>query len=430
VIEFLNINSHIGLLITLLAVTYPSQVFIHDFQIAIQYGILWPAFIIGVALNVSTDSRNWKIEFLILILSTLLTIYSYAMKSILVVSPFIYGFILFHKLQTINEINILQLGTQCWMFLLPFMYWYLNEKYFPRQGNFQELNQFLHFSQILRVLRKTFEGMSKNTYGSLLSALGIFRNAQFCFLIVTMTSLITIFNQSDQNLSMENFLNAKLLMIGLFSVLVSVFPYAVVDQDFDAVGYLTKNSVMCDIGYGVLLIASIFALAPDYLVATIAILLILTGLFYNLTCQYKLWIQYAKQCELLSILQQLPDNEDLVFMVQDFSTNRQEGKKNGLYPMTLFFMANGGDKRHTAFGIEGKFVSSSQTFQTSKEMYAKALLPAKKEFFDPKSVYLVKIEDGFLTPLRVLQYAIEQRGKNPFINKSCTQLFKVECKLI
>jgi hypothetical protein len=63
-------------------------------------------------------------------------------------------------------------------------------------------------------------------------------------------------------------------------------------------------------------------------------------------------------------------------------------------------------------------------------MYANAPLPTKKEFFDPKSVYLIKIEDGFLTPLRVLRYAIEQRGKNPFINNSCTQLFKVDCKLI
>ena len=430
IIHCLNVNSSVGLLITLLAIAYPSQVFIHDFQIAIQYGILWPAFIIGVALNVSINSNHLVIELLILILSIILTLYSFAMKSILVASPFAYGSLLFDNVLVKSEYDLFQTGALCFMVLLPFVYWYLNEKYFPRQGNFQELNQFLHFSQVMRMLRKIYEGMSKHTFGSMLSSLKIYRNTQISFLILIITSLISIFNQQDKSLITENILNLKLLIFGLISLLICVFPYAVVDQDFDSVGYLTKNALMCDISYGVLITATILALAPDNLEVTVSILLILAGIFYNFTCQYKLWIQYAKQCELLSVLQQLPDKEDLVFIVQDCATHKQEGKKSKLYPMTLFFMANKRNKRYTAFGIEGNFATSKQSFRASKEMYSSALLPQKKAFFNPKSVYLIKIEDGFLTPLRVLRFAIEQRTVNPFINKSRIQLFKIECNLV
>ena len=430
VISFLDENSSIGLLISLIAIAYPSQVFIHDFQIAIQYGILWPAFIIGLALNISINTQNIAIELFILLLSMVLTLFSYAMKSILVVSPFAYGSILLNNVLMKNNYGLFQFCTLCLMILLPFMYWYLNERYFPRQGNFKELNRFLYSAQVMRMFRKIYEGMSKHTFGSMLTSLRIFRNSQMGFLIIIITSLISIFNQPDKSLITENSLNLKLLIIGLFSLLICVFPYAVVGQDFDAVGYLTKNALICDISYGVLITATIFALTPDNLEVTVFILLILVSMFYNLTCQYKLWIQYAKQCELLSVLQQLPDKEDLVFIVQDCATHKQEGKKSRLYPMTLFFMANNRNKRYTAFGIEGNFVTRKQSFRASKEMYSSALLPQKKVFFDPKSVYLIKIEDGFLTPLRVLRFAIEQRTKNPFINKSNILLFKTECNLV
>ena len=427
-IEVLRLNYEESLIITLLALLYPSQEFIHDIQIAVQYGILWPLYTIGLGLYVTSANSSPSQSLAILALTSALTFLSYAMKSILFVSPFVYGGIFLQKLQMNSELNTIEIVGHLWLIALPLIYWGLNERYFPRKGNYVNLNQFLPVKSIFRVLRKTLEGFSRHTYGSLQSTFRIFRNPELSVLTITVT-IISIISFSSYNTMREEHI-VSLLIIGLLFVIICVVPYAMVNQDFDSKGYLTKNSIMCDVGYSLILYAIIILLLPSVIRGQVINLLLVLSLFYNLESQYNLWIQYAKQVKLLQAFNSLEDNYDSAFIVEDLSSHKQVGKKNKFYPMTLFYMANSSHKKKLLCGFAGKFVSKDETIRLAQENYRNGLLPKNKKSFNPKIVIILRISDNKISLGRVLKFVIKQFRKSPYNSKIQLELFIVEKILI
>jgi len=427
-IEVLRLNHEESLAITLIALLYPSQEFIHDIQIAVQYGVLWPLYTIGLSLYVTSANSSPARSIAILALTSVLTFLSYAMKSILFVSPFVYGGIFLQKLQINSELITIEIVGHLWLIALPLIYWYLNERYFPRKGNYVNLNQFLPFTRVFRVLRKTLEGFSHHTYGSLQSTFRIFRNPELSVLTIAVTIISILSFSSYSRIRGEQMLS--LLIIGLLLVIICVIPYAMVNQDFDSKGYLTKNSIMCDVGYSLILYAIILLLFPNAIQGQVITLLLALSLLYNLESQYYLWIQYAKQVKLLQAFKSLEDNCDSAFIVEDLSSLKQVGKKNKFYPMTLFYMANLSNKKKLLCGFAGKFVSKDETIRLARESYRNSLLPKNKKSFNPKIVMILRISDNKISLGTVLKFVSKQFRKSPYSSKLQVDLFSVEKILI
>ena len=427
-IEVLRLNHEESLVITLIALLYPSQEFIHDIQIAVQYGILWPLYTIGLSLYVTSDYSSPAQSMAILALTSVITFLSYAMKSILFVSPFVYCGIFLYKLHINSELTGIEIVGYLWLIALPFIYWYLNERYFPRKGNYVNLNQFLPVASVFRVLRKTLEGFSHNTYGSLHSTFRIFRNPELSVLTIAVT-IISILSFNVYSRIREE-LMLSLLIIGLLLVIISVIPYAIVNQDFDSKGYLTKNSILCDVGYSLIIYAVLFLLFPNTIEVQVIILLLALSLFYNLESQYYLWIQYAKQVKLLQAFKSIEDNLDVAFIVEDLSSFKQAGKKNKFYPMTLFYMANLNHKKKLLCGFAGKYVSKDETIKLAQENYRNSLLPKNKKSFNPEIVIILRISDNKISLGTVLKFITKQFRKSPYNSKLQADLFNVEKVLI
>lgn len=423
-IEVFRLNHEEGLIITLVALLYPSQEFIHDIQIAVQYGILWPLYTIGLALYVTSADSSPNRSIAILAFTSVLTFFSYAMKSILFVSPFVYGGIFIQKLQINSELNSIEIFGYLWLIALPFIYWYLNEKYFPRKGNYVNLNQFLPVKSLPRVLRKAFEGLARHTYGSLQSIFKIFQNPELSVLTITITIISTLSFSPYNTIRGEH--TASLLIIGLLLVIICVIPYAMVNQDFDSKGYLTKNSIICDAGYSLIIYGLVLVLVPNTIRAPVFALLLALSLIYNLESQYHLWIQYAKQVKLLQAFNSLEDSYDSAFIIEDLSNHKQVGKKNKFYPMTLFYMANLGHKKKLLCGSSGQFISKEETIRLAQENYRNALLPKNKKSFNPKIVIILRISDNQLSLGKVLKFVIKQFRKSPYSTKLQAELFSVD----
>jgi hypothetical protein len=419
-----HLNLNISLIMTIFIILYPSQEFIHDLQIFVQYGMLWQIFIIGTTLF-WWGLNNFSLKTLPLLIFVVIAIlYSYAMKSILFLSPFIYGWFFYTLINSNQILNYFKLISVTLMMLLPIIYWYLNEKYFPRTNNFKNLNKFLPLKSILRIIAKVIEGLSQNSYGSFSDSLKILKKPE-TGLLVFATSLILTYWLELKNISIEDqFFDWKILFVGFLIILLSVIPYALVNQDFDSKGYLTKNSLMCDLGFGVCITQFVLFLAPSGLKMFFMIFLIFTFFAHNIVAQFNLWVQYAKQCELFFELQKLPDTCDLAFIIEDFSTLKQRGKKSKLYPMTLFYMANSRLKSYLSVGYQGEYESKTISSNIVKNLYDISLLPSKKLFFNPKNVYLIKIEDGSLTIFRVVKFIFEQSKKNPYMHEFKVKLFR------
>jgi hypothetical protein len=222
----------------------------------------------------------------------------------------------------------------------------------------------------------------------------------------------------------------SLLIIGLLLVIICVVPYAIVNQDFDSKGYLTKNSIICDVGYSLILYTIILLLFPNAIQAQVITLLLVLSLFYNLESQYYLWIQYAKHVKLLQAFKSLEDNCDSAFIIEDLSSLKQVGKKNNFYPMTLFYMANLSHKKKLLCGFSGKFVSKGETIRLAQESYRNSLLPKNKKSFNPEVVMILRISDNKISIGTVLKFVIKQFRKSPYSSKLEVDLFSVEKVLI
>jgi hypothetical protein len=308
------------------------------------------------------------------------------------------------------------------MVLLPFLYWYTNEKFSPRIGEYKNYNKFISVSDLPRALIKLIEGTSDAIIGGLFSIVKLLKNRVIIFSI-----LLALTYEMQQNifLSVEVY-SVNLFFIGLILTVVTLIPYVLVNQDFDSVGYLTKNFIMCDIPFALVLFAMIEMFIPQSWLPIFIFLTAFLLILYKLSSQMEIWLQYSKQIIIKQNIDLLEKSSDLVFYIEDMSTRHLGGRKDKIYPMTFFFLTNSSLSKHQFYGVDARYVTKDKLKQKSIVEFNSLPLPLVKRNFTPKEVIGIRIKDGAISLKLLLSFMAIQMKIDPFNLDKQINLFKVE----
>ena len=423
---FIILNHHFSfkiefaLAVTLVTVLYPAQNFLFDHIIGVQYGFLWPLYLFGINLLLFVKEISDYKSHLLAISSILILIYSFAMKSILFLTPILSCFFLlfFADNKTTNPLFNLYLFL---LLILPFIYWLLNEKYFPRSDNYFNYNNFLGFQEVPKFLKITFSGVAVSQFGGLLNVVKIFRFPQF-WLILSISLIPIITYDYTDDLIISSQLSQRIFFASIILSLVCVIPYTLVGQIFDSSNTQTKNNIMQDLPFG-LFVFSIYNLLFETLNHFFIVLLI-TLLLYRFWENFNLWILYSKQSALQLCLNALPKKSDIAFFVLDLTSYKSSNLKSHLYPMTLFYMANSLERySNLKCGMEGNFTKRSDVINAVREKYSSSPLPFVKSTFKPSLVFKVTLVDDSVTVRNLLIFIKHQFKKDP-LHLTTNNLFK------
>jgi hypothetical protein len=212
------------------------------------------------------------------------------------------------------------------------------EKNFPRTGNYSNYNNFLDFKfkNIIKLAMNLQHGFVEGILNPLRRPLqSIVQRNLVTGLIIPLVIIEQISFKVSFNLS-NLLLN---LFIGICLFFAWAIPYAIVNQEFDYSGYLSKNNLAADISFTYLASTAFFLTGSQIgLVLTLCHLVAAVSIIQR---QYNEAIRdYLKNRDLQNLFKvNFKDYRgELVFV--DESQWRLMGKKSKLYPMTLFYMLN------------------------------------------------------------------------------------------
>lgn len=425
--DLLNLGGKIAFVITLLTIIYPSQTYIYDFVVGLLYGISWPLFTIGGTIYFYSHTlvgENW-LRILLICLAVVFVLFSFNMKSILLPALILNTIILNSTISVWPEKNIIDLALKIFMTALPIIYWITIENCYPRSNEYSKYNRFLSSSQIFKVGVNLSRGVSEALLGATLQALKLTKHPELCLLFIT----IVIMNASNFDSKFFDFsqLNSSILFLsGVVICLISLIPYALVGQEFDHKGYLTKNFILCDVSWA-LVVTSIFAIPfLQKIEWNLFFIFVIIILIYNITNQCKLWISYAKQCEIRYFISKIKTEVDLALIIDDLSSWTSDGKKSKFYPMTINFMANSYDQLGLIYFSSSKTNDIQDVLKTAVHHYYTDPLPTLKKNYKPQEAVQLVVEDNLLTIKNLFFFIVGQFRKDPFDIQSSSGMFRIK----
>ncbi len=416
-----QIGAQTALALTILVSLYPSNTFAQEFICGLQYGLSWSIYTISIALIFNLSKENPIINIIIILFATLLMIFSFSMKSLLFYSPILFAF------SMIFRINILTSTKWDYVFkitmiLLPFLYWLLNEKLFPRRDSYNKYNEFISASDLPRAIIRLIQGTADATIGGLFEVIKLLRNRVVLFSIFFAAAF-----ESRENIDLSlEFNSINLLFVGTTITFITLIPYVLVNQDFDSRGYLTKNFIMCDVPFALVLFAMIKMFIPQSWQSEVIFLIVFLLILYKLFSQLELWLQFSKHITIKVKVDSLKKSSDLVFYIEDLTTKNLGGKKDKIYPMTFYFLTNSVISEHQYYGVDARYNSKKNLKEKCVVEFDSLPLPFIKRKFLPKEIIGVRIRDGAISYKLLLRFMVFQIRRDPFNLDESNDLFQVE----
>ena len=329
-------DSKMNYILTSLFITYSGKQMAIDMIVGLQYVFSYATYLLAIFFLTNQSILGSLNEFLLFLAVLPLLLVSFSTKSLLFTHAAVSSLSVIylslnhsgHHLILLTSLNM----------VLPFVYWVVVEKAFPRVGNYSNYNNFLklNFKNII----KSLVNLQYSFVEGILNPLRrptqsiIQRN-----LVAGLIIPFVIIEQSSFKVSLDpsNFLLN--LFVGICLFFAWAIPYLIVNQEFDYSGYLSKNNLAADLSFAFIASAAFFLTGSQ--IGLVLTLCHLVASVSTIQQHYNEAIRdYLKNRDLQNLFNlNFQDYRGELVLIDD-SRWRLMGKKSKLYPMTLFYMLN------------------------------------------------------------------------------------------
>jgi hypothetical protein len=345
------------------------------------------------------------------VVSLLVTCVCFSTKSLLVIHfPYIY---LFYITQSRNASNHFRVDILTILeVIIPFLVWFIYAFYFPRSGPYKDYNSFISLTKknTARLIIRIGEALKFGLISPTTEAIQILFKSKLAF-----PALIAIIHLNKINIlkiPMEQELpRLNLAWLAAFFAVSAVFPYAVVNQEFDSTGYLTKNNLLLGVPYALItfqLSKVFFPSNPEPMM----LLLIFSGVVKINSDHSKAIFDYIKNLAFIyEFKKRFPDPLNSCIVIYDRTSYKLLGEKSRLYPMSLYYMLNE-DPTNPRFLAASEIKQEQVNYQNLFKIFQDCELPFNKEPFKQvkDTIFLVHIEDfGPQTPMQLWKLYLKFR---------------------
>ena len=275
---------------------------------------------------------------------------------------------------------------------LPFAYWIVVERVFPRLGNYSNYNNFLELNprNLIKLLLSFQQSFIEGILNPFRRPIELIIQRNF---VVGIIVPLVIMQQTSFQIS-HDFRDLQiLLLIGVCLFIAWAFPYIVVNQEFDYDGYLTKNNLAADLSFTSIAYAVLF-LTGNQLGLTLTLFHLIASVSM-VQRQYNEAIRdYLKNRDLQNLFRiQFGDYKGEVVFI-DESQWRILGKKSKLYPMTLFYMLNKSEVTASVLP-SNHYISKPGISGKNHQIFSELELPFDKSVLGniPKKTLTISISD-------------------------------------
>jgi hypothetical protein len=308
-----------ALILSMLYISYTGAHMVVGTVVALQYTFPTSLFYCAILTSMISDVSAGYGHLLLRILGLALFLISFNMNSLLV---FYFGYLLlrvilffsqsaFNATETINFVvsNIDYIS-------LPFVFWFVKEKFTPRHGPYANYNR-LSFNPLqtiwlcLSLLRNGFEGSITKPISYLFKErLFWFPIIVLCFIIFVFHVTIPVVEPLTQPIAFVIFGFVLLFLAGL--------PYILVDQPFALAGWFTKNSALLHLPVALIMLGLIHSTIPSHMIMSFTLLLVVTfGLYLNTRYLYYLAVYVKNRSWLLNLYNHPESHNFCIFQVVD-----------------------------------------------------------------------------------------------------------------
>jgi len=421
-------GSTLPFLVALFLIIYTGNTFVNDFVVGVQYSLSWTLYLLGIFLIIKSEIFPEKVQYPLIILGFLFVIYSFGMKSLLFVHMFLALILVTSQFTVVDNNSNLNLVVKIFLLFIAFVYWIGVEIFWPRSNVYKDYNKFLLPRDSLKIIKNLFIGVARGLIGPNINATknvkSPFFGLSFVIFWIISNNFFSSMYESQNGVDING---RSLIILSLILAMVMVFPYALVNQDFDSQGYLTKNFVMLDIAFSFFIIGIIETFVSGNSKIHLYLLMFAILTYSKVTENINLVLQYAKQLVLQQALNKVDRENDSYFKILDSTNFKQKGLKNIYYPMTLYYMSNHSLGEKVSFGEDYTFKDHSIfTPERIRDTYLKQPIPFFKKSYKPETYFEIIILNGTLTVKNMVKFCIQQFGKNPITYKVKIHLFEAK----
>ena len=248
-----------SLAIALISVTYPA------FQVAFElvmlpHLLLYSCFLLGVLIALRSERATGRRRVLFRLLALLMFVCGFALNSLLV---FYFGFllVLFLHIRRLHKLSLKQLVPR-WLWrrldyiLLPFIFWFVEELLFPKQGIYVEYNQFqwLPYTLVMRTLRFFQNAIFGQFHFALADGIG--QPWVWLLMLAAFAVAYKVLPIRSIRFFSDRTSSYTLLGFGLLLLLLGIFPYVSVGKRPTVHGWDTRHALLMALPMAIILLAS------------------------------------------------------------------------------------------------------------------------------------------------------------------------------
>jgi hypothetical protein len=406
-------TSFFNLAFVLLLQSYPGKRYAIDAVVGVNYSFTYALFYLGVFLLFKgTNDENTVLTFLAIVLFVI----SFNAKSLLVLYFVPFAILSLGIFGSPKQESYLWLIVQ---FLIPFLYWITTERLFPRKGPYSGYNQFMSINarNLFRIFLGAFDGFRFGFANQLKTSLKVSLSSTFSIIFLSLALLSSEILDGASIASHENALGIKLLVGGLLLLFICAFPYLIVRQEFCDKGYLTKNNLLFDFPYA-LMIMGVYFLFPDNEIRDVLLFAIILGGFLRATMNgvelildfhfNQLWVEVFKNSA--------PRGAFVFFLNRFYAT--LGGKMDSIYPMTLHYMLNDNPEAPDIFAVDSRHSVGKSTLQVFSNYYYSMELPFEKPPLpvEPKVIHATISKGPNTSPYSLMLSYVQWRISGKIVN--------------
>lgn len=310
--DFLSNND--ALLLALLYLSYTGYHMNVDINVGLQYTFPTAVFYSACFVALFSESQAGSAYWALRVISLGMFFLSFNANSILV---YFFGFlalkgILYFRGNEISLANFMNFTARNSDYLLlPFIFWFIKEKYTPRHGYYINYNRInLNISKIkngfMQLFRTGLVGILKTSFIFLLRRPVVLMTA----LIFYFVFLIFV----GQYLSFDSMLQTKAMLFFLYGILLLILgglPYILVGQPFGLRGWSTRNNMLLALPVALIILGTCNLFLKTAVVVPFLIILLIVSIIY-LNYIYLSWIAlWVKYRSMLFNLKKIPSAKDI-----------------------------------------------------------------------------------------------------------------------
>jgi hypothetical protein len=420
-------NTNMNYILTSLFITYSGRQMAIDMIVGLQYVFTYAIYLSAIFILTNPFMLESLSRSILLVAVLPLLIVAFSTKSLLFTHFVASSLSLLVLVLKESDFHLVHLALA--NIALPFAYWIVVERAFPRVGNYSNYNNFLelHPRNLIKLSLSFQRSFIEGVLNPLRRPIELIIQRNF---VAGILVPLVIIQQTSFQIS-HDFRDLKLLLlIGVCLFIAWAFPYVAVNQEFDYNGYLTKNNLASDLSFTCIAYAVLFltgnqlglALTFCHLIASVSIV----QRKYNEAIR-----DYLKNRDLQSLFKvEFSDYKGEVVFI-DESQWRLLGKKSKLYPMTLFYMLNKSEVIASVLP-SNHYISKPGISGQNHQIFSELELPFNKSVLSgiPKKTLTISISDK-LQPTQLNTYRVYLRYLSSRMrNQDCVPLGIIDLTLV